>query len=465
MSTPDDDPTRTEVDSLGEVQVPADALYGAQTARALLNFTVTGQRAHPRFVEAYVIIKKAAALANSELGELDGERARSIIAAADEVLGGEHRDQFVVDPINAGAGTSFNMNVNEVLANRALRLMGREPGDLEALSPNDHVNMAQSTNDSFPTAMHLSVLLLHPELDTAVAELETALRRKGEEFSTVVKSGRTHLQDAVPTTLGNEFAAYAAALGKARARLEMLREDLLELPLGGTAVGTGTNAHPRYREVAISHIARMTGLDVRPAQDMRERMQSRQGIAAYSGGLRALAIELGRIANDLRLLGSGPTSGLAEVRLPPVQPGSSIMPGKVNPVMSEALNMLAFQVMGNDHAVAMAAQAGQLELNVMMPGMIHAVLTSMQWLVNYLPTFTERGIRGIEANVERATELVVRNPAIATLLAPKIGYLPAAALAKEAVAQGRPVLDLALERGVISEEERQRVLEELGIGK
>ncbi|MEE8385487.1 MAG: aspartate ammonia-lyase [Dehalococcoidia bacterium] len=456
-------PVRIERDSMGEVEVPVDALYGPQTARALVNFTVTGQRVHPRFVEAYVLIKKAAALANSELGELDGERARSIVAAADEVLAGQHREHFVVDPINAGAGTSFNMNTNEVLANRALQLIGREPGDLEALSPNDHVNMAQSTNDTFPTAMHLSVLLLHPELDAAVMELATALKAKGEEFADVVKSGRTHLQDAVPTTLGNEFAAYGIALQKARHRLGTLCDDLLELPLGGTAVGTGTNTHPRYGEVAIGHLARMTGLEVRPAQDMREAMQSRQGIAAYSGGLRALAIELTRIANDLRLLGSGPTSGLAEVRLPPVQPGSSIMPGKVNPVMSECLNMLCFQVMGNDHAVAMAAQAGQMELNVMMPVMIHAVLQSMQYLVNYLPTFTERGIRGIEANVERTTETVSRNPAIATLLAPKIGYLEAAALAKEAVEADRPVLDLAVEKGVIDAEERRRVLEELGI--
>jgi aspartate ammonia-lyase len=253
------------------------------------------------------------------------------------------------------------------------------------------------------------------------------------------------------------------ALEKVRERLNRLRDDLLELPLGGTAVGTGTNAHPRYREVAIGHLASMTGIQVRPARDLREIMQSRQGIAAYSGGLRALAIELGRIANDLRLLGSGPTSGLAEVRLPPVQPGSSIMPGKVNPVMSECMNMLCFQVMGNDHAVAMAAQAGQMELNVMMPGMIHAVLSSMQYLVNYLPTFTERGVRGIEANVARTTEIVSKNPAIATLLAPTIGYLEAAALAKEAVEANRPVLDLAVERGVIDEAERRRVLDELGI--
>ncbi len=463
MSTEHRDEVRIERDSLGEVEVPADALYGAQTARALLNFTVTGLRAHPRFVEAYVLIKKAAALANRELGELDGERAGHIIAAADEVLAGQHREHFVVDPINAGAGTSFNMNTNEVLANRALQLMGKEPGDLEALSPNDHVNMAQSTNDTFPTAMHLSVLLLHPELDAAVAELEAALKTKGEEFSGVVKSGRTHLQDAVPTTLGNEFSAYGVALEKARARLASLRDDLLELPLGGTAVGTGTNTHPRYREVAIGHLSSMTGLAVRPARDMREAMQSRQAIAAYSGGLRALAIELTRIANDLRLLGSGPTSGLAEVKLPPVQPGSSIMPGKVNPVMAECLNMLCFQVMGNDHAVAMAAQAGQMELNVMMPGMIHAVLQSMQYLVNYLPTFTERGIRGIEANEERTTEIVSRNPAIATLLAPSIGYLEAAALAKEAVMANRPVLDLAVEKGVIDAAERRRVLDQLGI--
>ena len=463
MSTGDGRPVRIERDSLGEVEVPAEALYGAQTARALLNFTVTGLRVHPRFVEAYVLIKKAAALANSELGELDGERASHIITAADEVLAGKHRDHFVVDPINAGAGTSFNMNTNEVLANRALQLMGREPGDLGAISPNDHVNMAQSTNDTFPTAMHLSVLLLHPELDAAVAELESALKEKGEEFVGVVKSGRTHLQDAVPTTLGNEFTAYGVALEKVRARLSALRDDLLELPLGGTAVGTGTNAHPRYRETAIGHLAKMTGLEVLPARDLREIMQSRQGIAAYSGGLRALAIELTRIANDLRLMGSGPTSGLAEVRLPPVQPGSSIMPGKVNPVMAECLNMLCFQVMGNDQAVAMAAQAGQMELNVMMPGMIHAVLQSMQYLVSYLPTFTERGIRGIEANVERAIATVSRNPAISTLLAPTIGYLEAASLAKEAVEADRPVLDLAVEKGLIDEAERRRVLAELGI--
>jgi aspartate ammonia-lyase len=455
--------TRTEMDSLGAVEVPDDALYGAQTARALKNFTVTGLAPHPRFVDAYVIIKKSAALANGELGLLDTKRTEAIVAAADEVLGGLHREHFVVDPINAGAGTSFNMNVNEVLANRALQVMGREPGDLDTLSPNDHVNMAQSTNDSFPTAMHLAVLLLHPELDAAIAELASALKTKGEQFAQVVKSGRTHLQDAVPTTLGNEFAAYGIALEKARSRLDTLRDDLLELPLGGTAVGTGTNAPPRYRELAIGHIAKMTGLPVRAAQDMRERMQSRQDIAAYSGGLRALAIELTRIANDLRLLGSGPTSGLAEVRLPAVQPGSSIMPGKVNPVMAECLNMLCFQVMGNDHAVAMAAQAGQMELNVMMPGMIHALLSSMQYLVNFLPTFTELGIRGIEANEDRTTDVVVRNPAIATLLAPKIGYLEAAKLAKESVALDRPVLDVALERGIITEEERKAVLLELGI--
>jgi aspartate ammonia-lyase len=464
MKVVDGEGTRQEKDSLGTVTVPSDALYGAQTARAVENFTVTGLLVHPRFLEAYVIIKKAAALANGELGGLDGQRARHIVAAADEVLGGAHREHFVVDPINAGAGTSFNMNVNEVLANRALQLMGREPGDLVTMSPNDHVNMAQSTNDTFPTAMHLSVLLLHPELDAALAELALALRLKGEEFSRVVKSGRTHLQDAVPTTLGNEFAAYAVAIERSRDVLGQARDGLLELPLGGTAVGTGTNAHPRYREAAIGHIARMTGLDVRPAEDMRQAMQSRQAIGVYSGALRSLALELIRIANDLRLLGSGPTSGIAEVRLPPVQPGSSIMPGKVNPVMCEALNMLCFQVVGNDTAVAMAVQAGQMELNVMMPGMIHALLTSMQYLINYLPTFTERGIRGIEANVERATETVVRNPAIATLLAPSIGYLEAAALAKDAVDLGVPVLDLAVERGVITEEKRREVLQGLGIG-
>jgi aspartate ammonia-lyase len=454
---------RIERDSLGPVEVPADALYGAQTARALRNFTVTGLTAHPRFVEAYVIIKKAAALANSELGLLDPEMARDIVAAADEVLEGGHREQFVVDVINAGAGTSFNMNVNEVLANRALQLMGKEPGDLETLSPNDHVNMAQSTNDTFPTAMHLSVLLLHLELDAAVGELATALATKGEEMRDFPKSGRTHLQDAVPTTLGNEFAAYATALERSRRLIDAARRELLELPLGGTAVGTGTNTHPDYRATAIGHIAKMTGLSVRPADDMSEAMQSRQAIANYSGALRALALELIRIANDLRLLSSGPTSGLAEVRLPPVQPGSSMMPGKVNPVMAEALDMLAFQVVGHDTAVAMAAQAGQLELNVMMPGMIHNVLTSMQYLINYLPTFTERGVRGIEADPERTVELLGRNPAIATLLAPTIGYLKAAELAKEAVDRRMPVLDLALEKGLVTEDQRREILHSLGI--
>jgi aspartate ammonia-lyase len=454
---------RKERDSLGEVEVPEGALWGAQTARALENFTVTGLRAHPLFVEAYVLVKKAAALANKEVGGLDAARAQAIVAACDEVLAGGHRDQFVVDVINAGAGTSFNMNVNEVLANRALQLMGESPGDTGALSPNDHVNMAQSTNDTFPTAIHLAVLLLHPELDAAVAGLAAALAAKGEEWADVVKSGRTHLQDAVPVTLGMEFAAYAAALGRSRSLLAHLREGLLELPLGATAVGTGTNAHPDYQGLAIGHLQRLTGLPVRGAVDMREALQSRQAVAAYSGGLRALGLELIRIANDYRLLASGPTSGIGELTPPPVQPGSSIMPGKVNPVMAECLDMLAFQVVGNDAAVAMAAQAGQLELNVMMPGMVHAVLTSMQWLVNYLPTFTERGVRGLVADRGRARALVERNPAIATLLNPRMGYLAAAELAKEAVARGVPVLDLAVERGAIKEQDRLDILRALGI--
>jgi aspartate ammonia-lyase len=454
---------RIERDSLGEVEVPRDALWGAQTARALGNFTVTGLRAHPRFVEAYVTVKKAAALANREVGALDAKRAKAIVAACDEVLAGEHRDQFVVDVINSGAGTSFNMNVNEVLANRALQIMGGRPGDVKALSPNDHVNMAQSTNDTFPTAMHLAVLMLHPELDAALAGLAGALADKGRDWKDIVKSGRTHLEDAVPVTLGMEFAAYAAAVERSRRLLDHMRDGLLELPLGGTAVGTGTNAHPDYGQRAIAHVQKLTGLPVREAPDMREGLQSRQAFAAYSAGLRTLALELIRIANDLRLLSSGPTSGFGELVPPPVQPGSSIMPGKVNPVMAECLDMLAFQVVGNDTAVAMAVQAGQLELNVMMPGMVHNVLTSMQWLVNYLPTFTERGVQGLVADRARARALVERNPAIATLLNPRIGYLAAAELAKEAVDRGMPVLDLAVERGRITAKDRRDMLRQLGI--
>jgi aspartate ammonia-lyase len=444
---------RTERDSLGTLELPDDAYYGIQTARALTNFLVSGIRERPEFVEAYVRIKKAAALVHMELGVLDQERGGAIVRAADEVLSGKLRDQFVVDVFQAGAGTSFNMNVNEVLANRALELLGRPRGDYEHLSPNDHVNKAQSTNDTFPAASHIAVLTVSAGLLDVLRGLAGALARKGEEFASVPKSGRTHLMDAMPVTLGAEFKAYAAAVERAAGRIAQRRDDLRELAIGGTATGTGANAHPEYRRRVAAKLSELCGEEFRAARDSFEALQSRSQLSAFSGALRELAVELIRIANDLRLLGSGPTTGLAEIRLPAVQPGSSIMPGKVNPVMAECLDMVAFQVVGNDTAVAMAAQAGQLDLNVMTPVMVHNILTSIALLTNYLPVFQARSIDGIEADEERCRAYLALNPSLATLLSPKIGYLKAAELAKEALEKRVSVAELAVAKGILTVEE------------
>jgi aspartate ammonia-lyase len=359
----------------------------------------------------------------------------------------------VVDVFQAGAGTSFNMNVNEVLANRALELLGRPKGDYEYLSPNDHVNKAQSTNDTFPTASHMAVIKASGELLSVLDDLAAALAMKGREFASVPKSGRTHLTDAMPVTLGAEFAAYFAAIERSAERLAQRRDDLQELAIGGTATGTGATAHREYRERIIGKLSELCGEQFLPARDSFEALQSRSQLAAFSGALREVALELIRVANDLRLLGSGPTTGLAEIRLPAVQPGSSIMPGKVNPVMAECLDMVAFQVVGNDTAVAMAAQAGQLDLNVMTPVMVHNILTSIALLVSYLPVFQTRCVEGIEADEERCRAHLERNPSLATLLSPKIGYLAAAELAKEALAKGVSVSELAVARGVLTAEE------------
>ena len=451
--------SRKERDHLGELELPDEVYYGIQTLRAVHNFPVSGLRSPPELVQAYVLLKKASAMANMGLGVLDAERGAAIVEAADKVLQGERMDDFVVDVFQAGAGTSFNMNVNEVLANVALESMGRGKGDYGYLSPNDHVNMAQSTNDTYPTAAHMAVIDMSDMLAEVLERLGAALKAKAAELSTVRKSGRTHLMDALPVTLGQEFGAYAAAVRRAGARIAQRRDDLLEVPIGGTATGTGANSRLEYRGKVIGVLSALTGRQFKAASDSFEALQSRSQLVAYSSALKELAIELVRIANDLRLLGSGPTTGLAEIELPAVQPGSSIMPGKVNPVLAECLDMIGFQVIGNDTTVMLAGQAGQLELNVMAPIMAFNILGSQRLLVNFLPVFTERCISGIAADGPRCQEYLEHNPMLATLLVSRIGYLKAAELADEARRTGRSVSRLAVQKGIITQEEAAQLFD------
>ena len=444
---------RVERDSLGSLELPDAALYGIQTARALANFPVSGLMAHPELVSAYLFVKKAAVLANMELKVLERSLGSAILQACDDALTGKFNDQFVVDAYQAGAGTSFNMNINEVLANRALELLGRERGDYEFLSPNDHVNLGQSSNDTYPTAAQIAAIIAAVRLLDALEELVLVFRRKGEEFKDVPKVGRTHLMDALPLTLGDEFRAYASALERSAQRVEQRRNDLCELPIGGTATGTGAGSHPQFRDRVIQHLSELCATEFTPARDSFEALQSRALLGAFSSALKELALELIRIANDLRLLSSGPFAGLAEIELPAVQPGSSIMPGKVNPSMPECLDMICFQVVGNDTAVALAVQAGQLELNVMAPVIAWNVLQSLTLLANFLPVFGVRCVEGSRADAEKCRSNLELNPALATLLEPKIGYLQAAELAKEAVARKVPIRVLAVEKGILTQEE------------
>ena len=449
--------TRVEVDSLGERQVPKDAYYGIQTLRAMENFPVSGITVPKVFIEAYVLIKKAAATANMQLGWLDKKIGGAIVQACDEVLAGKFLDQFIVDVFQAGAGTSFNMNVNEVLANRALEILGKAKGDYKTVSPNDHVNMAQSSNDTFPTALHVATLRALEPLLNELDKLATAFEKLGKKYENVIKSGRTHLQDALPVTVGHEFNAYAATIRGVRSQLETRSKSLEDLALGGTAVGSGVNAHPRFKRIAIAELGKMIGLRLRFARDSFEALQSRKAIAGVSSGLKELALELIRIANDLRLLSSGPTTGLAEIALPPVQPGSSIMPGKVNPVMAECLDMICFQVVGNDLALSLAVQAGQMELNVMTPVMMHNILQSTQILANYLPAFRKKCVEGITVDRSRCKSYVDKNPSLAVFLSPYIGYLEASKIAKQALEEKRSVKEIAVERGVLNSEQAKQI--------
>ncbi len=455
---------RTEKDSLGTKEIPANVYYGIQTARAVENFPISGMRAHPTLIRAIGMVKQAAAEANKELGLLDERRANAIIQAAKEVQEGRWNDQFVVDVFQAGAGVSFHMNANEVIANRAIEILGGALGDYSVVHPNDHANYGQSTNDVFPTAMRLATLLelekLYPVLDSLTAALEA----KGKEFHNILKAGRTHMQDAVPMRLGQEFTAYAGAIRRTAKAIRESSEYLRELGLGGSAVGTGINTHPDYRERAIASLSRISGQKLVPVDDMRYAMQSNFAMAAVSSALRNLALEVIRISNDLRLLSSGPNTGFAEINLPALQPGSSIMPGKINPVIPELAAMVSFQVVGNDVAVAMAVQAGQLELNVMMPTMAYSVLQSITIMTNMLRQFTEN-VKGITANPKRAEFYAQSTVSLATALNPYIGYAKAAEIAKESVATGRSIIEIAREKRLLSEKEIAEILDPVRMTK
>jgi aspartate ammonia-lyase len=451
--------TRIERDPLGELPVPADALYGVQTERARLNFPISGLRPNPVFVDAVIWIKKAAALTHRETGRLDPALADAIVRAADEVLGGGHRDQFVVDPYQAGAGTSHNMNCNEVLANRANELLGGKRGDYKPVHPNDHVNMAQSTNDVIPTAIRLGALSLLPALLAALDRLSAAFLAKGKAFDGILKSGRTHLQDATPIRLGQEFTAYGHTVQRNRDRVARAADDLRDLGIGGTAVGTGLNAEPSYPGLMVKHLRAITGLELREGTDRVQLMQSMGDATALSGALRTYAVDLGKIASDIRLLASGPRTGLAEIRLPAVQPGSSIMPGKVNPSIAEMVNMVCFQAVGNDVTIATAAEAGQLELNVMMPLITHNLLLTLGILTSASRVLAERCVEGIEADQAMAAHWLDRSPALVTVLAPRIGYAEAAKLAKEAVERNLSVRELLLQKGILKGKELDEVLD------
>jgi len=455
--------TRIERDPLGELPVPGSALYGIQTERARQNFPISHLLPLAPFIDAVVWIKKAAALTHKETGRLDARRADAIVRAADEVLAGEHRDHFVVDPYQAGAGTSHNMNANEVLANRANELLGGRRGEYQPVHPNDHVNMAQSTNDVIPTAIRLAALAQLPALLEALTRLARAFLAKGKAFDQILKAGRTHLQDATPIRLGQEFTAYGHSVERNRDRIAQAADALRDLGIGGTAVGTGLNAEPAYPGLMVKHLRVSTRLELREGKDRVQLMQSLGDAAAFSGALRTYAVDLGKIASDIRLLASGPRTGLAEIVLPPVQPGSSIMPGKVNPSIAEMVNMVCYQALGNDVTVAAAAEAGQLELNVMMPVIAHNLLVTMLLLTNASRVFAERCVEGIEADPAQCEHWLDQSPALVTALAPKIGYAEAAKLAKEAVAKHVTVRQLVMEKGVLKGKDLEEVLDLLAM--
>ncbi|HEY7228546.1 MAG TPA: aspartate ammonia-lyase [Nitrososphaeraceae archaeon] len=454
---------RVDKDSLGEVKVPSNAYYGPFTVRASNQYKVTGQKPHVNMIKAFAMIKRSAALANKNLSVLPAEKADVIVKACDEILCGHLLDQFIVDSINSGAGTAFNMNMNEVIANKALEISGHRIGDYSSINPNDDVNMSQSSNDTFPTAMHIALLMNVKEIVDSLNLLIISLEKKAQEFKDAIKIGRTHLMDAIPVTLGEEFNEYAFSLRRGLDKIVDVCSDLEYVGLGATAVGTGANAPPGYDRLVIKYLSQISGLSLKSSQNYFYSLQSKFEVTMCSSVLRNIAIELIKMSNDLRLMSSGPTAGLSEITIPAVHAGSSIMPGKVNPSLSECLNMICFIIIGNDVSVALAAQAGQFELNVMLPGMIRDMLESTDMLKNFLPVYSKNMIDGLKANEQRLLSLVEKSPILVTLLNSHIGYLKASEIYKESVTTNRSIRDLVLEKGLMTREELDNALSKKNI--
>lgn len=449
---------RYEKDFLGEKEIPADVYYGVQTLRAKENFPITGYRMHEELIRAFAIVKKAAAQANMEVGRLYEGIGNAIVQASDEVIEGKFHEYFIVDPIQGGAGTSMNMNANEVIGNRALEIMGHQKGEYIHLSPNTHVNMSQSTNDSFPTAIHIAVLKQLDILLETMQAMQDVFQKKAKEFDHVIKMGRTHLQDAVPIRLGQEFEAYSRVLSRDIKRINQSKQHLYEVNMGATAVGTGLNADPRYIEIVVKKLADISGLPLVGAEHLVDATQNTDAYTEVSAALKVCMMNMSKIANDLRLMASGPRAGLAEIALPARQPGSSIMPGKVNPVMAELINQIAFQVIGNDHTICLASEAGQLELNVMEPVLVFNLLQSISIMNNGFRSFTDHCLADIEANEKRLKEYVEKSAGVITAVNPHLGYEAAARIAREAILTGQSIRDLCLQNDVLTEEELDIIL-------
>ena len=444
---------RTDKDSLGPVKIPADAYYGPFTGRAIKQYNVTGGPSHRNLIKSFVMIKRSAAVANMKTTAINKKQGTAIVKACDKILAGKFVDQFLVDMINSGAGTAFNMNSNEVITNVALRVLGKKQGQYEFLHPNDHVNMSQSSNDTYPTAMHMSILFSFKEMLPAIDKLIKSLNKKAKQFARYKKIGRTHLMDALPVTVGSEFAAYVKALTNARNEIIASQKELAQVALGGTAVGTGANTPKGYRKAVITELSRVSKLPLKPQKDMQYSLQSKFPVANASSALKNFAIELGKVSNDIRLMASGPVAGLSELGIPAVHAGSSIMPGKVNPSLAECMNMICFSVIGNDTTVSFGAQAGQFELNVMLPGMLKAVLDSTDMLTNFLPIFSANLIDGLTANQNKLRENIENSPVIVTLLTPKIGYLKSAELFKESLKSGKTIRELVVSKKLMTDKE------------
>ena len=450
---------RSDSDSLGSVKIPSDAYYGPFTARAIKQYHVTGQTAHPNLVKSFIMIKRSAAIANMKTNAISKKQGTVIVNVCDKILAGKYQDQFVVDMINSGAGTAFNMNTNEVIANIALKVLGKRQGQYQFLHPNDHVNMSQSSNDTYPTAMHMAILFSLKELLPIIDKLINALDKKAKKFSKYKKIGRTHLMDALPVTLGSEFASYVTSLSDARNQISASQNHLQKIALGGTAVGTGANTPKGYRKSVIVELGKISKLSLQPQKDMQYALQSKFPIANSSSALKNFAIELGKISNDIRLMASGPVAGISEIGIPAVHAGSSIMPGKVNPSLAECMNMICFSIIGNDTTISFAAHAGQFELNVMLPVMLKAFLDSTDMLTNFLPIFSANLIDGLTANQSKLRENIENSPVIVTLLTPKIGYLKSAELFKESLKTGKTIRELVISKKLLTNKEVNSLLD------